>query len=293
MTTYAGVTYENGRVPSSILAPLDGQPGTFLRVDAADAWNRAKADAFGQTGIDLTVRGWNRTLEEQQRFFFERYVPQPSGDGPFGDVRWYAGVRYVRGSGAAAAIPGTSNHGLGLAVDVVDYGMVGEFFNARRVATFPILTKHGWTDHEGRGPIQEPWHIVYDPARDTHPREEDDMFTESDRQALKRATEAATEARAYSAWLKARHGGTIKEDGDGERVDPSVSSDLNFIRTYVHRMRNEVREVRATQNALTVAMKTLSESVGVDPERIYDIVDGNVKKALEDVEITLSASQEE
>ena len=68
---------------------------------------------------------------------------------------------------AAAAIPGTSNHGWGLAVDVIDYGNVRQFDYPRRALTFPILARHGWTDAEGRGSIQEPWHLVYDPTRDT------------------------------------------------------------------------------------------------------------------------------
>ncbi|OCI31038.1 M15 family metallopeptidase [Oerskovia enterophila] len=157
--------YVNGSVPPELLAALDGQPEAQLRADAAAAWNRARADALRRTGTVLRVRGWNRTLAEQERFFFERYEPRKAGGT---DVRWYKGVRYVRGRGAAAAIPGTSNHGWGLAVDVDDYGNVGQFDYPRRAATFPVLAEHGWTDTEGRGAIREPWHLVYDPARDQH-----------------------------------------------------------------------------------------------------------------------------
>ncbi|MFD6163698.1 D-alanyl-D-alanine carboxypeptidase family protein [Oerskovia sp. NPDC060287] len=164
--------YPNGSVPASALSPLDGQPGAFLRTDAAISWNRARLDVFERTGITLTVNGWNRTLAEQEQLFFERYEPLATGAGPYNDVRWYKGVRYARMRGAAAAIPGTSNHGWGIAVDVVDYGVVGQFNHPRRTATFPILAEHGWTDTEGRGSIQEPWHLVYDPTRDT---QENDM----------------------------------------------------------------------------------------------------------------------
>lgn len=157
------VNYPNGSVPASALAPLDGQPGCFLRADAAHAWNLGRAEVRRRTGIVLSVRGWNRSLAEQELFFFQRYE-QRAGNGPYGDVRWYKGKRYVRVRGAAAAIPGTSNHGWGLAVDVADYGNVGEFGNARRVATFPILAQYGWTDTEGRGVIREPWHLVFNPA---------------------------------------------------------------------------------------------------------------------------------
>jgi len=183
--TFQGVTYTNGNCPKSILAPLDGDnwgnETAYLRKDAAASWNRARAEVKAKTGIVLTVRGWNRTIAEQEQFFFERYRPQATGDGPYGDVRWYKNVRYVRYGTAAAAIPGNSNHGWGLAVDVVDFGGVGQWTSPRYLAAWPILTKHGWTETEGRGSIQEPWHKVYDSTRDQHrndPVQEDDMTPE-------------------------------------------------------------------------------------------------------------------
>lgn len=176
MVTFAGLTYVNGSVPSVLLSTLDGQPEASLRRDAAESWNRAKQDVLARTGVTLVVRGWNRTLAEQERFFFERYEQRAAPYvGPFSDVRWYKGRRYVRLRGASAAIPGTSNHGWGLAVDVTDYGGVGAFDYPRRASTFPILARHGWTDTEGRGVIQEPWHLVYDPSKDTRPIPEDNM----------------------------------------------------------------------------------------------------------------------
>lgn len=160
------MSYPNGEVPASDLAPLDEQPAAQLRTDAAAAWNRARADVKARTGIVLRVRGWFRTWAEQVTFFHRAYTPTRAGGT---DPRWFAGVRYARRPGkAAAAIPGTSNHGYGTTVDVEDYGGVGNFEHPRRVATFPILAEHGWTDDEGRGPIREPWHLTYDRTRDRH-----------------------------------------------------------------------------------------------------------------------------
>lgn len=164
--TYKGVTYSNGNMPKKFRKALAGQSNAYLRIDAAEAWNAAREEALKETGVLLTVRGWDRTIGEQRTFFLERYEPRSSGSGPYGDVRWYNGKRYVRVRGAAAAIPGTSNHGLGLAVDVVDFGSVGQFNATRRVKTIAILKRHGFTDTEGRGKIQEPWHLVYDPKKD-------------------------------------------------------------------------------------------------------------------------------
>lgn len=181
MATYAGKTYTNGHVPASILAPLDGENygRAELRKDAAASWNRARAEVKAKTGIVLTVRGWNRTYAEQVTFYEQRHRKARAGDRVC--CRWN-GVPYVFTGTAHAAPPGTSNHGWGLAVDVDDFGGVDNFNHPRRVASIAILKKHGWTDDEGRGLIREPWHLVYNPAKDTQKNatptpEDDDMPT--------------------------------------------------------------------------------------------------------------------
>jgi hypothetical protein len=160
------VSYANGYVPASALAPLDGQPGCFLRADAANAWNRARAEVKAKTGITLMVRGWNRTYTEQVTFYLQRHRLAKAGERI---CCYWRGRPYKFTGTAHASPPGTSNHGWGLAVDVIDFGGVGNFTHPRRVASFPILAKHGWTDTEGRGSIREPWHLVYNPRFDTKP----------------------------------------------------------------------------------------------------------------------------
>lgn len=172
--TYDGTTYRNGQIPARLLAPLDGlhgRDGTMraeLRRDAAAAFNAARRDAAA-IGETLQLRGWYRTLAEQQEF-------------------------YDRPHDAAVAVPGYSNHGLALAIDVRDVGGVGEFGNARRRKLDPILKRHGFTDTEGRR-VNEPWHYVYDPAADrgTDPEEVLDM------------TEAQLKA-ALTEWAKSTAG---------------------------------------------------------------------------------------
>lgn len=156
------MAYANGFVPASALAPLDGQPGCFLRADAAAAWNAARAEVKRRTGIVLTVRGWNRSYAEQVLFYLQRHKPWKAG---LKKCCYWAGHGWYTFTGAAhAAPPGTSNHGWGLAVDVTDFGNVGNFNHPRRVKAFPILAEHGWTDTEGRGAIREPWHLVWNPS---------------------------------------------------------------------------------------------------------------------------------
>lgn len=160
------MAYANGYVPASVLAPLDGQPHAFLRADAAAAWNRARADVKAKTGITLMVRGWNRSYAQQVQFYLERHRLARIGERV---CCFWQGRPYKFTGTAHAAPPGTSNHGWGLAVDVIDFGGVGNFSHPRRVAAFPIMAKHGWTDTEGRGAIREPWHLVYNPVFDTRP----------------------------------------------------------------------------------------------------------------------------
>lgn len=215
--TYQGITYDNGQAPASILATLAGQPEANLREDAASAWARARTQAQADKGITLSVVGWYRSLSEQATIFNARYDPRQTGSGPYGDVRWWNGVRYVRVTGAAAAVPGTSNHGWGTAVDVADFGTVGEWDDPRRVATIDILRHHGWTDDEGRD-VGEPWHLVYEPSKDQG--EEDDMFTDEDRRNLRKAADAA--------WVKPRIGGSL----EGETIHTKISrTDVNVRET--------------------------------------------------------------
>lgn len=70
-----------------------------------------------------------RTEAEQAAIFLSRYRVQHAGSGPYGDVRWWNGTRYVRHSGlGTVAQPGTSNHeiqGTTAAVDLADSGGAG------------------------------------------------------------------------------------------------------------------------------------------------------------------------
>jgi hypothetical protein len=150
-------------------------PGFYLRPDAAAALDRACA-AFGKR---LIVTGALRTYERQVELFTERYERRAwPFRGPYGDVRSWQGHRYVRVRGAAAAIPGTSNHGAGDAIDVKTRREAGDpprsvavvftSWNDRdRIAFLAAAADHGWADDEGRG-VKELWHLTYYPERDMH-----------------------------------------------------------------------------------------------------------------------------
>lgn len=92
---------------------------------------RLDADLQRLFGVRLTLAPDKgiRTTAEQTAIFLSRYRVQLVGKGPFGDVRWWKGRRYVRHSGlGTVAQPGTSNHeiqGSTAAVDVADSGGPG------------------------------------------------------------------------------------------------------------------------------------------------------------------------
>ena len=85
--------YGNGELPVSALCPLWGAPGQMLRADAAASFNRLSKAYSHVFGVPLCVTSSYRTYQRQ----VELYASMPAG---------------------YAAVPGTSNHGWGLAVDL-------------------------------------------------------------------------------------------------------------------------------------------------------------------------------
>lgn len=164
------------QVTSAQCVELKTNPGFRLAKDAAAAWDRACAE-FGKQVI---ITGAWRSYETQERIFKERYV-QGNHAGKAGyttDVRKWNGVQYTRKAGtAAAAVPGTSNHGAGQAVDVKTKRAATDPAHAKavvftgwndvdRIAFLKVSAKHGLLDTEGRS-VNEHWHITYYPAKDT------------------------------------------------------------------------------------------------------------------------------
>lgn len=294
--TFQGVTYTNGNCPASLLAPLLGNnwgdETAYLRKDAAASYNRARAEVLAKTGVVLAVRGWNRTLAEQEQFFHERYVPGlASADQRWhvhdGVGRWYG----LKKGSAAAAIPGDSNHGWAIALDIVDFGGVGQWNHPNYLAAWPILAEHGWTETEGRGSIQEPWHKVYEPALDQHKNDptptEDDMVTAQDRQEI--ADAAAKAVWGYKFQAAQSDGARIPAETAGMRVlearkDTDRTERLAAETTVLtRRVERLTSEVTLTSRALV----TLAQSKGVDSDAIV----AEVRAALENLTIEITTKE--
>lgn len=129
-------SYPNGLIPRSALCPLWGAPNHVLRADAANAFealSRAYAQQFGGT---ISITDSYRTLAEQI------------------DVK-------ARKPGLAAR-PGTSRHGLGIAVDlgggIQSAGSVQHEWMDRNAALYGWINP-AWA--QNRGGQFEPWHWEY------------------------------------------------------------------------------------------------------------------------------------
>ncbi len=109
----------NGQLDPALLVPVTPvkSRGWSMHHLAARAWEAMRAAAW-RDGVLLSVSGNPyRDLAGQERLFRQRYQSTtPTRLDQKG--RLWNGVRYYRTSGAPAASPGKSNHGLGLAIDI-------------------------------------------------------------------------------------------------------------------------------------------------------------------------------
>lgn len=144
---------QNGRIPDTLLESIPGQDGgpTIRLVEpAARAWKAMQAAALAD-GVVLkatsTVDSF-RPYAVQEKIFRQRYTTTPLRGRP---SRSWEGARWYQKPGtAAAAVPGTSNHGLGLACDVVLGPGVLDWLVAHELS-------FGFS-HEL---VEEAWHVHY------------------------------------------------------------------------------------------------------------------------------------
>jgi LAS superfamily LD-carboxypeptidase LdcB len=140
---------ENGKIDEKLLVLIDKSNGRLHHI-AAKAftlmYNAAKKD-----GIELKATSsadTYRTYEVQLRTFQNRYSRIPRlGQKP----KVWNGTKYWLKKGfAGSAVPGTSNHGYGLAIDLVMHTGVLDWL-LKNAATYGFT----WEDQS------ENWHIRY------------------------------------------------------------------------------------------------------------------------------------
>jgi cell wall-associated NlpC family hydrolase len=127
--------YPNGLIPPSAMCPL-GVAGHQLRCDAAAAWRAMSAAFAADMGTPICITDSYRTYASQVRLY---------GEKP-----------------ALAAVPGTSNHGWGLAVDLC--GGIQTFGTPQYAWMVANAGRYGWLHPTWADPgngREEPWHWEY------------------------------------------------------------------------------------------------------------------------------------
>lgn len=169
----------NGRLPAALLVQV-GPGGTAGQLHhlAARAW-RALVAAADAAGIDLGYSGAYRTYAQQESLFRSRYVARAEWEARRDEIAWstsglpsqvkfWAGAAWAKRRGVAtAAVPGTSNHGWGLAVDLADDRDGGDFdsmgdavaISSRSLDWLAVHARRfGWS---WELLPEEPWHVRY------------------------------------------------------------------------------------------------------------------------------------
>jgi LAS superfamily LD-carboxypeptidase LdcB len=108
-----------GKLPDKLLRGIEGKGR--LHQCAADAYEAMDA-AANKDGIDLSPTSQAdtyRSLETQEYGFYQRYTDKPKPRQMKQTPRIYKGKAwYLKKGMAPMAVPGTSNHNLGIAIDI-------------------------------------------------------------------------------------------------------------------------------------------------------------------------------
>jgi hypothetical protein len=157
---------QNGQIASRLLRRIE--PSGQLHHTAADAWRCLRALA-GAERIILTQIGDYRTYDRQVALFLDRMRTFPDAKRDKQTTRKWDRKTWYLHNGAPVAVPGTSNHGWGLAIDCA-IRTVGPKGSVTTITSKPKGAKRtglaflldvapslGWSWE-----LQsEPWHIRY------------------------------------------------------------------------------------------------------------------------------------
>lgn len=151
----------NGRLPDDILVTVPGQqggPAVRLVAVAARAWRALEAAALAAGHVLKATSGGDsyRSYAAQDSLFRSRYTTTRLAGRP--TKSWLGLTWWQRPDMAEAAVPGTSNHGWGLAVDIGEESDGDSGVESISQATVDWLSAnaaaYGWSAE-----LQsEPWH---------------------------------------------------------------------------------------------------------------------------------------
>lgn len=150
----------NGLLPKELIKPI--KPTGQLHHIAARAWHAMRSAAW-KDGILLSLSQGYRTYSQQETLFKQRYTTNVLPGRP--TKSWQGKTWYQLPKTAMAAVPGTSNHGWALALDLAIDADGDEAFewpvkSIDKKAVDWLLKnadRFGWAWE-----LQsEPWHLVY------------------------------------------------------------------------------------------------------------------------------------
>lgn len=160
---------KNGELNQSLLRSIKAPSGKLHRL-AATAWNCMQLAAYFD-GVELKHVGAYRPLSEQMALFNNRYQRSDTGRVPQ-VTRTYQGQTWFLKKGVApAGTPGTSNHGIGLAIDVASASgkrlewLLGDGFMTSNALKYGF----SWQVSDSKDKNFEAWHLQYF-AGDTLPQ---------------------------------------------------------------------------------------------------------------------------
>lgn len=156
---------KNGEVPANLLRRIE--PSGRLHHWAAESWEMLRQRAAAENLV-LAQVGDYRPLDQQVALFKQRMRPFPDAKRQTQVTRRWNGEVWYLHTGAPVATPGTSNHGLGLAIDAAlrlpNGTVVSITQRPKRAKRSGLEFLAEWGPRLGWSweiPKVEPWHIRY------------------------------------------------------------------------------------------------------------------------------------
>lgn len=251
----------NGKIPTSALTKLS-TPG-HLTAAAAASFERLIKDAK-TTGTEHKSEAY-RDLADQERLFLKNYQRTYVEYEPGKVDRrvWNGKAYYRKKGGVAAAIPGTSTHGLGVSVD---FQNIGGYSSSTWKAFAAKAEPHGWNNIEGRE-VKEPWHWTY---------------VEGNDQKKGEGGVELTDVITLTQWMSDKF--------DGKRKTMSVNDAMGYTATGIFDMtQNSDRMVRLLESIVAGQQEALAKQEEI-LEAIRALTVANVVVNVPDFDITLSGT---
>ena len=199
----------NGKLPASLLVKpgFPGRPLGQMYSLAAHAWLALARDVQAHFGEVLTVTSTGdayRTYAHQEQTFKTRYTTTRLPGRP---SKVWNGVTYWQKPGTAmAAVPGTSNHGWGLAADTCIYRDNAILGITANMPMFNWILLNAFRYGLSWEAQSEPWHLRYwsgdnvPPAVDTVPIPPSIPVPPNDEDDMKALVIKAAGRDTYYAW---------------------------------------------------------------------------------------------